>query len=532
MVRYALLWLLLIQAGVSSATQSTYQHRICVPHLPIITDMASSNVSYDIESLTASVYDTLVTVDETGAIQPSLAMSWQVLDDGLLYRFKLRSDVQFHHLRDFNPTRNLNAEDVAFSFNRLLRSDAYYAKVGDRLAMATLFPREDIRSIFARGLTVDIRLKKADSELLAKLSGQDSSIVSLEYAQFLESENNRNAFALVPVGTGPFRFESRGQSHLDLTRFEQHWRGPAGFASLRFLAFPEDLERLRRVREGACAQAVEMGPRILDQMSSFEGLSVHRSPIMSVFFLALDTRLPPWNDVRARKALSLAINRERILRLLFSSSSGSYASTSVHPKLLGLDPVKKPEFDPSRARRLLQKASANRSVSLKITSFDLARPHNPDPRRMMQLVVEDLENVGIDVQIDWVPVNSIMDRLGSVEEGAYEGLLMGYSADVPLAVAMASTLLGCIDQQPNVVNFSRLCDPQVLSVLSQAASTEQAAERQHLYRAAANAALAKMQYINILHAEQIDVVRADVQGVKRLSNGLLDFRQGNLRQAQ
>lgn|GEM_PF-4370537 len=526
--RYGLLLAIILSIAPAQAELEINEHNVCVPFLPLSGDLPSSNLPYDNETLSKALYDTLVVMDAKGELQPGLAQSWQVSDDGLMYSFRLRSGVPFHSVGGFKPRRTMNASDVAFSFNRLRDGDAYFATVGTRKAIPTIFPSENIRSIFADGRILGIRLHSADGGFLAKLSAYDSNIMSLEYAQFLEAENNHDAFAFAPVGTGPFQFVERSQTRYSLQRFEHHWRGASLIRSLSFQAFADDIERLRQVRAGNCNHAIELGSRVLEQMTRFEGLRVDTSPFMSVFFLAIDAREPPWNDVRARKALSLAINRERILKLLFPSDSGGYASTSIHPKLLGLPLVKKPEFDPDRAKILLQKVVPKQSINLKITSFDLARPHNPDPKRMAQLVAHDLKNIGIDVDIEWVTPDSIRSVLDGTKRGTYEAVLMGYSADLPVAMAMAETLLGCIDGEPKQVNFSRLCDPQVLSLLARAARTKNSTMRQQLYRAAANSSLFKMQYINLIHAMQIDVIRADLTGIKRLPTGLLDFRQGRL----
>ena len=528
-LRYPILWCLLFFSGVSHATQTSDKHAVCVSHIPTNTDLASSNVSVDTEILANSLYDTLVGLDDEGFVQPQLAESWEVLEGGLLYRFRLREAVAFHALYGFTPSRPLNALDVVFTLNRLLDPEAYFATVGDKTAFATVFPHGNITSVTGSGLNVDIRLKTPDVELVEKLSAYDTSILSLEYAQFLTHAKNESLFSTEPVGTGPFEFESRNKNTFTLARFDQHWGGIVGLAGLVFKAEQDDLERLSRLRRGSCAQALELGSRLLDFKNNFDGFVVQRAPIQSVLFLAVDTRRAPWDDLRARKALSLAINRERILRLLFLSGSGEYASTSIHPRLLGLPRAEKLEYDPLRAMRLLELVAEGKPISLKISSFDVARPHNPKPRRMAQLVAQDLEAVGLDVVIEWVPIKSFKAAVGDAETSQYEGLLMGYSADAPLASYMVELLLGCTDSKPRDMNFSRMCDLQIDEFIERASSETDAHKRQQLYRGVANASLAKMQYVNLLHAEHVDVVREDVVGIHRRSNGVLDFRDAKIR---
>lgn len=523
-LRYVILWCLLFFSSVSHATHTSYKHTVCISHVPSITDLASSNVSVGVEILSNSLYDTLVSLDEEGFAQPQLAKSWEALEGGLLYRFRLRQGVAFHALYGFKPSRPLNASDVVFTLNRLLDPEAYFAKVSDKMAFATVFPHGNITSVTGSGLNVDIRLKVPDVELVEKLSAYDTSILSLEYAQFLTGARNESLFTTEPVGTGPFKFESRSENRFTLARFDQHWGGIVGLAGLVFKAEQDDLERLSRLRRGDCAQALELGSRLLDLKNKLDGYVVQRAPIQSVFFLAVDTRRAPWDDLRARKALSLAINRERILRLLFLSGSGEYASTSIHPRLLGLPRAEKLEYDPRRAMRLLELVADGNPLSLKISTFDVARPHNPKPRRMAQLVAQDLEAVGLDVAIEWVPLKNIMAVISDNKAPRYESLLMGYSADAPLASYMVEMLLGCTGGEPRDMNFSRMCDSEIDALIERASSETDAQKRQQLYRGVANASLAKMQYVNLLHAEHVDVIREDVAGIRRRSNGVLDFR--------
>lgn len=528
-LRHITLWCLLFFSGVSHANHTSYKHAVCVSHVPLITDLASSNLSLDVEILSNSLYDTLVSLDEEGFARPQLAESWEVLEGGLLYRFRLRQGVAFHTLHGFKPSRPLNASDVVFTLNRLLDPEAYFAKTDDKIAFATVFPHGNIASVTGSGLNVDIRLKVPDVELVEKLSAYDTSILSLEYAQFLDGAKKENLFTTESVGTGPFKYESSSKNTFILARFDQHWGGVVGLAGLVFKAERGDLDRLSRLRRGDCSQALELGSRLLDLKNNFEGYVVQRAPILSVLFLAIDTRIAPWDDLRARKALSLAINRERILRLLFKSGSGEHASTSIHPRLLGLPRAERLEYDPHRAMRLLELVAGGKPLSLKISSFDVARPHNPKPRRMAQLVAQDLESVGLDVTIEWVPIENLMDVVGNAESSLYEGLLMGYSADAPLASYMVELLLGCSDSRPRDMNFSRMCDPQIGAMIEKASLETDAHKRQQLYRGVANASLAKMQYVNLLHAEHVDVVREDVVGIRRRSNGVFDFRDAEKR---
>lgn len=512
----------------AKANSSPFNHVVCVPEIPKIADLALSITSSDVEPLAETLFERLARIDRHGKIQPSLAQSWQILENGLLYRFQLRPDVQFHAQPGFQPTRTLDARDVIFSFNRLLDQQALFAQIGGKSATPAMFPRNNIYSVKGEGLVVEVLLKQPNFNLIEELSAQDASIVSLEYALFLQARNTPQRFVDFPVGTGPFKFDKREDDSFSLVRFENHWNGRVAIDSLEFLAVPNELDRLIMVRKAECHQAIELSSRILAQSKSMANVNIYRAPILSVLFLAVDTRQWPWNDRRAREALSLAIDRQRILRLLFLSKSGSYATHLLHPQFLGLHRNGEQARDVDRAKKLISSVSDGKQIALKISTFDIARPHNPNPRRMAQLVKQDLESIGIQVDIEWVPIENIMAHVADVDNPQYQSLLMGYSADVPTPASMVNTLLGCVGSKPEPMNFSRMCDSQIASLLSSANTEVLAEKRLTLYRAAAKASRDKMQYINLLHADHVDLVRENIVGIVRTANGWMNFNEAKL----
>lgn len=524
----AVLLLFCVLLPQAHGASEPYTHFVCVPELPSSADLTQSNSAFDIETLSASLYDNLVRLDDKGLPQAALAERWEVSADGLWYRFKIRENVPFHSSPDFKPTRDMSAADVAFSLNRLLSPEAFFAQAGGRISLATEFPREKIISVVAVDDWVEIHLHARDVELVEKLSGHDTHILSLEYAEFLDGVDRREQFSLAPIGTGPFHYVRHSDEKYVLSRFHAHWAGAVNFSGLVFVAAADELDRLGKLRMGECAQAIDLGPRILERAKQMQGFEIQRGPILSVLFLALDTRQPPWHDVRARRALSLAVNRRRILKLLFHSTSAEYARYSIHPDLLGLGPARRPEHNPQSARDLIKQVVPRGGVSLTISSVDAARPHNPNPRRMAELVAQDLRAIGVDVSMEWIPLEKISERAIDLDPAAYQSLLMGYSVSAPLVSSFSSNLLGCEGGMAKQLNFSRFCDHQLDALLHDASAESRPEERRMLNLAAAERSFQLVQYVNILHAEHVDIIRDDIKSVRRRATGLLDFRLGRV----
>ena len=166
--------------------------------------LSTTNASADV------LMNRLVGFDAQAArLMPELAQSWSVSPDGLVYDFKLRPGVKFHSTPYFTPTRELNAEDVRFSFERMLNPANPWHKVaqsGFPHAQSLQLP-ELIKKIETPDpLTVRFTLSHPDSTFLPALSMGFASIYSAEYADKLMKAGTPELMNSQPIGTGPFVF--------------------------------------------------------------------------------------------------------------------------------------------------------------------------------------------------------------------------------------------------------------------------------------------------------------------------------------
>jgi len=166
--------------------------------------LSTTNASADV------LMNRLVDFDAKAAkLVPSLAQSWSVSPDGLVYDFKLRPGVKFHNTAYFTPSRELNADDVRFSFERMLDPTNPWHKVaqsGFPHAQSLQLP-ELIKKIETPDpLTVRFTLSRPDSTFLPALSMGFASIYSAEYADKLMKAGTPELMNSQPIGTGPFIF--------------------------------------------------------------------------------------------------------------------------------------------------------------------------------------------------------------------------------------------------------------------------------------------------------------------------------------
>lgn len=322
-----------------------------------------------------NVFEGLVKIEENGAIAPLLAESWSLDPDGKACTFRLRKGVYFH------DGALCDASAVKFSFERAKApgstNKARKALFDNIARIDTPDPR-----------TVILVLARPDANLLFRL-GENTAVI-------LHPDSAAQA-ATWPVGTGPYRFEQwvRGK-HITLTKAESY-RQPARVridrVTFRFIHDP--------VAQAAAVQAGEIDMFFnfaTHNVSRFRGDSRYHVLIGSSSgkgMLALNHRRKPLDDVRVRRAITHAIDREAFIREVLEGRGkviGSHFSPTdagyVH--LAGMYP-----YDPDRARALLREAGIKNPLELTLTL-----PPTPYARMGGPAVAAQLAKVGIVLRLE------------------------------------------------------------------------------------------------------------------------------------
>lgn len=166
----------------------------------------------DFDAVSYTMFDNLVAYKPgTAELIPRLAEKWTISPDGKTYTFYLRPNVQFHTTDYFKPMRPMQAEDVIFSFGRMIKKDhpsnaVYPAEYP--LAANTGINSNIISIKKIDKLTVEFKLKEVDTPFLTKFAVPFAVIHSVEYAQQLANKGRLAELNQKPIGTGPFVFGS------------------------------------------------------------------------------------------------------------------------------------------------------------------------------------------------------------------------------------------------------------------------------------------------------------------------------------
>ena len=328
----------------------------------------------------ANVLDGLTARDVNANIVPSLATDWGVLADNSGWQFTLREGVRFHNGDPFDAT------SVKFTVDRLI-DPATKATISSEVA--TIASAEVVSPT-----TVIIRTKQPDIMLPNRLGELFGLMLSPAHTQ----ANDPATLAIRPNGTGPFILDEWVKNErLVLRANPNHWRGPAGVSQITMRPILEDAARVAALQTGEVDFISNVPYERITELEGNSNLVVKTVATPRVFFVAIDPRVAPLNDVRVRQALNYAVDVEAIISALYLGYARRL-STAVSTSAFGHDPNVAPyPYDPQRARELLREANYPNGFSIEFDSFTGSIA---DHSRAAEAIVEYLRQVGIDVKLN------------------------------------------------------------------------------------------------------------------------------------
>lgn len=340
---------------------------------PNSLDPTSAPASANAEVVHYNILQGLTKIEQDGKTSPLLAENWYTSADQQVWRFSLRRNVQFH---DGSP---FDASTVRWCFER-----AQQANSGNK-GQNALF--DNVSAIETPDPhTVVLQLHHPDPHLLFRLGESYAVILHPKTAATAHSQ---------PIGTGPYRFErwQRGQS-IHLERFTGYW-GPA--PALKRASF-HFLDATQLEQKDFASNSIDLffnfASPLLEPLRTQGAYQVLIGSSSSKGMLALNHRLPLFQDVRVRQALTHAIDREQFIQAVLEghgTAIGSHFAPS-EPGYLRLASAY--PYDPERARQLLKEAGIKQPLQL-----PLSFPPTPYGRNGGPLIAKNLAAIGIQVEV-------------------------------------------------------------------------------------------------------------------------------------
>ncbi|WP_299018245.1 ABC transporter substrate-binding protein SapA [uncultured Photobacterium sp.] len=436
------------------------------------------------DTLAAQIFDRLLMLDPVSHQPlPSLARSWSVSDDGLEYTFTLRKGIEFQSTDWFKPTRQLNAQDVVFSFKRIIESDHPFHNVsGGRYPWfdSQGFPDlvKDITLIDSH--TVKFFLTRPDNAFLSNMATSYTVIHSQEYGQQVLKAGTLNQLDMKPIGTGPFYLAQYIPN--DLIRLNRHWgywQGAAPMEQVVFDISSRGTGTLAKLLSKECDVLSSPVASQLPVISDSEEFELLAQTGMNVAFVAINNTKPALKDIRVRKAINLAINRENLLNSVYYGT-GTKAKSILPPMSWAYNHDSKAlDYDPAQALKLLKEAGYDKNLTLNMWVSIEPRPYNPSPRKTAELIQADLNAVGIQLAVYNMET---FRRLNAVDIAQSDLILTGWIADNGDPDNFLRPLLSCNAQHAglNVANWCNLSFDNLLELASRTNKLEQRVNYYHL----------------------------------------------------
>ncbi|MFO5918045.1 ABC transporter substrate-binding protein [Pseudomonas aeruginosa] len=415
-----------------------------------------------------------------GTVVPSLAERWSVSDDGLSYRFDLRQGVHFHSTAYFKPSRTLDADDVVFSFQRMLDPANPWHKVaqnGFPHAQSMQLP-ELIKRVEKSGdHQVLFVLDHPDATFLPMLSMGFASIYSAEYADQLMKAGTPEKLNAEPIGSGPFVFKRfQKDAVVRYAANPEYFAGKPAVDALIFAITPDANVRLQKLRRGECQIALSPKPLDVESARKDASLKVEQTPAFMTAFVALNTQHPPLDDPKVRQAINLAFDRTSYLQAVFEGSAS--AATGIYPPNTWSYARDIPAYPhaPEQARKLL---AGKQLPELNIWTRPSGSLLNPNPSLGAQLLQADLAEAGIKANIRVIEWGELIRR---AKNGEHDLLFMGWAGDNGDPDNWLATLYGCDSINGN--NVSKWCDAAYDKLVKAAKRVSDQDKRSELYKQA------------------------------------------------
>lgn len=514
-VLLALLPALSLAKPLTVCTESSPDGFDVVQYNSLVTTNASADV----------IFNTLVAYDETARkVVPALAERWDVSADALTYTFHLRPNVQFQRTDYFKPSRPLTADDVVFTFSRMLDESNPWHKV----AGPNGFPHAQSMGLvkLVKNVskvdddTVKFELNEPNATFASILTMGFASIYSAEYADALLKAGKQTDLNAKPIGTGPFVLRSYTKD--SIIRYDVnpgYWGPKPKVDRLIYAITPDASVRAQKVKAGECDIALSPKPHDVAEAKNDKSLKVVETPAFMTAFVALNTQKKPLDNDKVRQALNLAFDRTTYLKTVFENTA-TPAANPYPPNTWSYDKsIAAYPYDPAKARQLLTDAGLPNGFATTIWVRPNGSVLNPNPKAGAELLQADLAKIGVKAEVKVIEWGELIKE---AKLGQHDLLFMGWAGDNGDPDNYLSPLFTC-NAVKSGINFARYCDAQLDKLIAQGRASSDQAARTKAYEAAQKIIHDEALWIPLGYPTAASITRANVSGYRVSPFGRLNF---------
>jgi peptide/nickel transport system substrate-binding protein len=438
------------------------------------------------------IYDGLTRIKPDLSVEPALAESWEISEDGTSYMFVLREGVTFH---DGTP---LKASDVKFTFERLVAPETASTSAAELASVKSIEVNDD--------RTVVLALHAPDASLLATLAGGTTVIYSEEFVKA-----NNNDVSQVANGTGPFKFvEYVPNTRIVLERNENYWEeGLPYLDGIEMTIASDDTARTAAVVTGT-VDFIEYAPlRDIPALEADPSLKLAGESNTNIRFIGLNLSREPFDNPLVRQAIAAVVDREAMLGpTVFGYGTPTEGLFPPDFWAALQQEVRRPDVE--QAKALMAEAGLADGFSTTITSWS----QYSFLSNAAVVLQEQLRQIGIEAELNLVENATMVEQVYNEPTRDYDIAVTGESAYVdPNTLILQNFKTG---ESNNFVHYS---NPEVDELIDQGIAATDQEERARIYQEIQAILLEDLPWINLFVANQYEAMKDHVQGYVHIPTG-------------
>ena len=439
-----------------------------------------------------NVLDKLVALDPQGKVIPSLATSWDVSSDGLTWTFHLRHDVKFSN------GRPMTAKDVVYTYTRMLDPAT---GSGQKYLLGST---QKVTAV--DDYTVQFHLKTPNVALPAHLAAQASTGIIAK-----ESVDN-GTIKTQPIGTGPFMIaDYQPGTEVVLKKNPYYWKkGLPYLDEVDIKIITDESVRQTGLIAGDVDWAISVPPQSLDQLKNDKNVVVDKTSAGAYWYIGVNLKHKPLDDVRVRHAIAYAINRQDITTAM-TFGTGVPTQDPIPSSSAWAYNYAPYSYDPAKAKQLLADAGYPNGFRMQI----MPTTQYPESVRGAQVIQQELGAIGIRVTIKNLEWAQWLQEEG---KGNYDTYVCSWNGLVdPYDFFYAQHRTG------QVFNFTGYSNPKVDKLLDEGNVTQGFDKRKAIYQQVNKMIVDDAPYIYLYNPANIQAYRTYVKGYAARQDQNIDF---------
>ena len=455
-----------------------------------------------------NIYEGLLKYNKDSTeVEPCLAKSWDISDDGLTYTFHLQEGVKFQDGTDFNADAVKKSIDRQLEPNR--SSDMPYAS----FVYGAEADNTGVKAVKVVDTnTVEIDLRSANTAFLKNMA----MCMAAPIVSPTALEKNKGNLNEAPCGTGPYTFVSwnKGQSVV-LKKNDNYWDkdNAAKTENIVFRFIAENAARVTALNNGEVDVIDGIDDTVVPTIQD-AGNKIFNEDGMTINYMAYNTKSDTFKNAAARKAVNEAINVPELVKALY----GDYASVanSVMPTFMAPydTDIQQTQYDPEKAKTDLAAAGVTK---IKMLTYTNPRPYNTkDGQQLAETIKGYLDKVGVDCEIDAYDWTTYKQK---IETESYDVAFYGWTGDN----GDPDNFMNLLADKTVSMNIARYDDPTYRALIQKGIATKDGADRDAVYKQCEQMVADQNVWLLISHSKNLCGYNSKVQGFYYHQTGITPF---------